>query len=90
MPRFWVTARMRSPAAVLKSNRYIPATQTAASPMMKSRLYGSWTPTITGMPPDSQRGAVTSTFAAPNQSLSPCWMMRLTPHVRSSVSSGRP
>jgi hypothetical protein len=58
--------------------------------MMKIRLYGSCRPTITGMPPESHLGDVTSTFAAPNQSRRPCWIMRLTPHVRSSVSSGRP
>ena len=57
---------------------------------MKSRLYGSWTPIITGMPPESHRGEVTSTLAAPNHSRRPCWIIRLTPQVSSRVSSGRP
>jgi hypothetical protein len=29
----------------------------AASPMMKTRLYGSVSPTITSTPPDSQRAS---------------------------------
>jgi hypothetical protein len=81
---------MRRPASVRNSRKYIALTETVASPMMKIRLYGSCKPTITGIPPESHLGDVTSTFAAPNQSRRPCWIIRLTPHVRSSVSSGRP
>jgi len=66
------------------------ATQSVAKPMMNSRLYGSWTPIMTGTPPESHRGEVTSTLAAPNQRRSPCWIIRLIPQVRSRVSSGRP
>ena len=42
--RFWVTARMRRPALVRKRSQYIAATEAAASPMMKTRLYGSVRP----------------------------------------------
>ena len=56
IPRFWVTARMRRPASVRKSRKYIALTETVASPMMKIRLYGSCSPTITGMPPESHLG----------------------------------
>ena len=57
---------------------------------MKSLLNGSWIPTITGTPPESHVGEITSTFAAPNQRRRPCWIMRLMPQVSSRVSSGRP
>jgi len=57
---------------------------------MKTRLYGKVSPTITGTPPESHEGELTSTFAAPNQSRRPCWIMSEAPHVKSSVSSGRP
>ena len=57
---------------------------------MNTRLYGKVSPTITGTPPESHDGELTSTFAAPNQRRSPCWMISEAPHVSSNVSSGRP
>ena len=72
MPVTWITALIGSLALIgvpffsgfYSKDSIIIATHAAASPMMKIRLYGSCTPTITGMPPDRYRGAVTSTLAA--------------------------
>ena len=86
--RFCTVARMRRPSEVNFRPAASAANAAIDSTRMNSRDRGKANPrTSTG--PDSHAGAGTSTPAVPNTSRASCCSTSATPHVTSSVSSGR-
>ena len=88
--RFCVTPRTKRPTRVRLISSHTAASTTSAKTTIAMRLNGMTYPPAIAMPPDSHDGFSTSTFCAPNSERQAWISSRLTPHVVSSVSSGRP
>jgi len=89
MTRFCTVALMRNPARVLKVKNRTSAVMNNVSPITNTPLIGISIVSVGLNEPISQSGSVGVTSRAPNVDRKVCCMMRLNPHVASSVSSGR-